>query len=348
MRVWMDALTPKQVLFLSFLKKKLADKGHDVLLTCRNDKQVIELAKAVGENPIGVGVYGKSLSEKLVRDAERIIKLHEVIKKFKPEILVSYPNPTAARVAFGVKVKTVIYTDTPHAMHAHRLSIPLSDYVIHSKFISKRLIERYVLKMYTQVVSYYGVEELSWINCLSPDKKILEELGVREESYIVARPPEVYAAYYRSRKDPLLEFLIEFKKMYEDIDIVLLPRYDDDVNRYSALKCIIPPKTPLAYTLLYYSIAVFTGGGTLAREAALIGTPGVSLFPYKIELNDKLSELGLPLYRAVSVKEALEITEEIMRSPRKEFRERSRRILARMEHPIKPLERILNSLAGDN
>ncbi len=344
MTIWMDALTPKQVLFLSFLKKKLSEKGYNVLLTCRRDKQVVELAKAVNEEPIQVGSYGKSLGEKLLRDAERITELLNIIESFKPKVLVSYPNPTATRVAFGTGVKVIVYTDTPHAIHAHRLSIPLADYVIHSRLIDRRLIRKFVLTAYTQVVSYNGVEELAWINSLKLDKNVLSKLGVREEKYIIARPPEIYAAYYSSCRDPVLEFLVKFKKQYRDIDVILLPRYDDDPYRYSNIDCIIPSKTPLAYTLLYYSLAVVTGGGTLAREASLIGTPGISLFPFKIELNDKLSEMGLPLYRASNVNEALNLISKILDKPKKEFREKSRSIVAKMEHPIKPLERILNSL----
>ncbi len=74
----------------------------------------------------------------------------------------------------------------------------------------------------------------------------------------------------------LLKYLIK-----ENYNIVYLPRVDSDIKyqkdwTYSSQKGI------KWINLCYYSTAILTGSGTLAREAACMGTPSISFFPNKL------------------------------------------------------------------
>ncbi len=335
----MDALTPKQLLFLSFLKRDLERKGHYVILSCRRGMHLEDLASALGEKPVIIGGYGKTLASKLKADAERVRELSEKVAEWDPQLLVSYPNPSAVRVAFGLGVRIVIYTDTPHAVHAHRLSIPLTDFLVHSRLIDPLCLRRYVLSKYTVIVRYNGVDELAWVNKLPVNDSILRELGLRPGEYVVARPPEIHAAYYRHYDtDPVLKII---EKLSREITVVVLPRYEEDARRYGNTGCIVLKKLPLAASLLRFSKLVITGGGTLAREAALMGVPGISVFPYKLELNDALSALGFPLYRIPSVKEAYKKAIDIITGKETVDGKRIESLTRSLEEPIKPLLRIL-------
>ncbi len=67
--------------------------------------------------------------------------------------------------------------------------------------------------------------------------------------------------------------------------------------------------------LLDAAAAVVTGGATLAREAALLGTPGLYMYPRKLEVCEALAGLGLPLHHVVRLDQAYELVLRVLRDP---------------------------------
>ena len=83
----------------------------------------------------------------------------------------------------------------------------------------------------------------------------------------------------------------------------------------------------------------------MAREAALYGVPGISLFPLELSVDRCLSSIGFPIKRASSIEEVMgaiayaEKSIDVLAS-------RAGEALAGMEPPQKPLLEILREVGG--
>ena len=56
---------------------------------------------------------------------ERMGLLTRKMKKFSPDLGISFCSPDAARVTFGLGVKHIAFSDMPHARIQMKLTIPL-------------------------------------------------------------------------------------------------------------------------------------------------------------------------------------------------------------------------------
>ena len=298
--VWLDVLTPKQALLMHYLALRIRRKGYETFITCRKYDYTESLLKSYGENYISVGEHGGgTLIGKLLASADRTLKLAKIISEIRPSALISYPSPSGCRAAFGLKIPIVLLTDTPHAIAVNKLTLPLAKYVVFSKCISRKMFKPYITPG-TKIVQYNGVEELEWtINYRSPKKFRERTLAIVnvEEPFIIFRPEETEAAYYKYK--PIFHKVLEYLKSKFEGKIVFLPRYvhqKEYVLKHFRENVIIP-KDPLDLRVLYPKASmVITGGATIAREAALTGVPSISYFPVKTPINECVSSWGFPLY----------------------------------------------------
>ena len=330
-RIWLDALTPKQALLATSLAKVLQSRGHEVLLTVRDYDYTVRVAEIHGYKPVIVGGYGgERLLGKLVADVKRMEKLVELVEDEDIDVLIAYPNPSASRVAYGLRIPYIALTDSPHSVIASRLSLPLASYVVFSMCIPRSTIEVYTHPS-TVLVQYNGFDELEWIKREKPRREVVEELGLREKEYVVVRLEERYAAYYPRSKGLQLSKLVERLSRYTRV--VALPRYNEQWRELEELRNVIVLQEPVhGISLEYYAVAVVTGGGTMAREAALLGVPGINLFPGKLYVDECVRRLGLPLFKAYSIDDAEKLLVEILRDPDK-YRVDAEKLVCGLEKP---------------
>ncbi len=304
--VWLDALTPKQLLLAYSISLELRERGVGSIITAREENYVDAISKRLSFTPYTVGEYGKDLKEKLEYDCKRVLGLMAIKEVLNASVLVSYPSPSAIRTAFGLGKKVYVITDTPHAIHAHRLSVPLADYLIYSEFLRGGELEKYVLDSFTKKVTYRGVDEIAWIRRIRPEKGYYKELGLPEEGYIIARPPERYAAYYGDYGGRL-DFPLLVKKLAKKRTVVLVPRYAEDIEIYSRIDNVVVLEPVLSLDLYENALMIITGGATMAREASLLGIPSIYTFSTEISVNKALRDLGFPLHHASDIDSVMTI-----------------------------------------
>ncbi len=306
-------MTSKQSTLLGTIAKELIKQGYKVLVTCREYEFTVGALKRLGIDPKVVGKYSEGGPfDKVLADVERMKELLPIVNEEKPNILISYPNPSAARLAFGLGFKYIAMTDSPHAVIPSRLSLPLADYIVYPNCIPRGEIEKYSYQP-TCLVPYEGVDEVTWIVRNRPSLKYIKDiLSLPPWRYIVIRPHESHATYYRNTKlrINLMKLIKEVTK--EGYTAVLLPRYQEHIliakelfNRGINLKLITGMYDGVSLT--YYARAVITGGSTLAREAALLMTTGITYFPYRLYVNDFVKSKGYPLYKVTELQEIINI-----------------------------------------
>ena len=82
-----------------------------------------KLAKIRHLKLIFVGKHGGGDKEsKLSASIDRLEKLSSKIKKFEPDIVISFGSPEAARISFGLGIKHIMFCDSPHALSLIHIS----------------------------------------------------------------------------------------------------------------------------------------------------------------------------------------------------------------------------------
>jgi len=313
--VWLDAMTSKQGTLLSVIAKELKSLGHEVLLTCRSYEYTVGSIRRFGFDPVIIGSYGEGGSkEKIFQDIKRMEGLLRLLSTIgeTPKVLVAYPNPPAARVAFGLGIKYVALTDSPHAVIPSRLSLPLADVIITPSAVPKSEIEKYIYRGGTKIYQYEGVDEIAWLLRCKPDEKYIRAvLRLKPFNYVVFRPREYLATYYSIK--PAVSVTKVIKELSDlGFTVVVLPRYSTDMSLVEELSkqginVRLIKDMYDGVSLAFYARAVITGGATLAREAALLGTLGVTYFPFSLYVNDYVAEKGFPLYVAKTDDDIVEL-----------------------------------------
>ncbi len=350
--IWLDAMTSKQGTLLSIIAKELKLLGYDVLLTCRDYEYTIGSIKRFGFEPMVVGSYGEGGGkEKVMQDIKRMKGLLDLLTSLKvmPNVLVAYPNPPAARVAFGLGIKYVALTDSPHAVIPSRLSLPLADAIISSAAIPRYEIEKYAYRDGSEIYQYEGVDELAWILRSRPDEKyITSVLNLKPFAYVVFRPHEYLATYY-SRKPSVNPVKVIKELSSLGYTIVLLPRYSTDrsivkelIDRGVNVKLIEGMYDGVS--LVYFARAVITGGATLAREAALLGTLGITYFPFKLYVNDYVASKGFPLHVARSDDELIKLMTSKGTSYKEDYTEHISKLRTIFEDPLAIILKVVRKI----
>jgi len=344
MLAWLEALTPKQAQLMIEIKGRLEKAGWRVVITTRKHDYTLGIFRLKKVKPVVIGVYGgASLEGKLYSSLYRSKKLLDYISKLdeKPRVHISFSSPDAVRVAFGLGIKIILLNDTPHSIYVNRLTLPLADKILIPKAIPKEAFTYAVPS--NRLVQYEGVDEVSWIKKLKPKTSVLRKLGLnRRDEIVVIRSEEVKASYYPKLMEiPTIKVLSEIYGRNE-LKIVYFARYPDQKKLISERfpKVIIPKRAVDAPSLIAYSRLVVTGGGTMAREGALLGVPSISLFPAKLHVNEWLSAKGFPLWHFRRVEDAVEMIDKILDEPDK-FRVDTSRMLMELEDPVEVLLKIL-------
>ncbi|PCN51128.1 hypothetical protein B6U99_00685 [Candidatus Geothermarchaeota archaeon ex4572_27] len=290
MRIWIDVLTPKQVLFFRGIAERLAREGVELLVTVRDFRETVALARALLRefSPVIVGRYGGGdLEEKLRRSLERSLSLIRVVRDFRPSLALSYCSPEAARVAFGLGVEHQAVSDIPQAEAVSRLTLPLSSRLYTPWVIPLREWVRYGIAR-ERICRYRALDPIAWLRRHRFDAGVAEDLGLQPGRYIVVRTVEAYASYQlphlREARIDLRTLVSSLLDRLPDHDVVVLERYEDRLPLTRAelkgLERVVVPMQPVdGPSLLRYAAGFIGYGGTMTAEAALMGVPAVSLRP---------------------------------------------------------------------
>ncbi|MCD6530022.1 DUF354 domain-containing protein [Candidatus Bathyarchaeota archaeon] len=291
MKVWYDACTGKHIRYGVAVARRLRADGHEVVFTTRRHPDTVKLAEYLGEKVYVVGKYSPSTkASKLKESLRRQSLLFRLFEGNPPDLAISHQSVELSRLAFGLGIPVISTHDSPHAEAVNRLTLPLTEVVVASKAIPPETLFKYGVK---RVQSFDGVDEVSWIKGFH--KAVSFDYP---EPLIVVRQMETKAVYAEGKQD-LTERIA--KELTDLGTVVFLTRYE----RKERKNLIVPKGFVDSVSLAAQADLVVSVGGTIAREAALLGTPSIVVFPFgRSYVNDYLSKKGFPLY-TVKVEEVL-------------------------------------------
>ncbi|MGC9165301.1 MAG: DUF354 domain-containing protein [Thermoprotei archaeon] len=302
MRIWIDILTPKYVLFFKPLIWRLKKNGHDVLITSREYRETVELLRIKGVDALIIGKYGgETLKGKLIASIERMQKMINIAEEFKPDLTLSSCSPDLTRVAFGLNIPHVSVSESVNSKYVMRLTLPLSRLLLAPAYIP---IEEWLVYGISRdrIITYKGLDALAWLSDFTPDNKILDALNIKRDKkkLVLIRPEERFASYLSGKtnimKRETAQMLLDLVKKRDDVLFVFLPRYQEDIPILKDLYgdfSIILDRVVDGASLLNASDIFVGGGGTMSQEAVLLGIPTISVYPERYPIGEYLISRGV-------------------------------------------------------
>ncbi len=292
-KVWVDVKNSHEPLLFKSLINSLP---YEFYFTARDYAEVTKLMDKYGLNYKKVGKYhGKNKVTKAANLVWRSFHLAIIVPKF--DFFLSHGSIYGILASRLRRRESITITDNDFYNKTNKLIYEKSTYLILPKFLNYD-------KFNTNNVEIFdGFKEDIYIADFNPEKC---EKEVPFSDYILIRP-EAYKAYYLEGnfRSIVPELIKEFSK--ENYNIVLLPRYEEEREKYKSMENLFVPDNPVnGLCAAWHARAVLTGSGTLGREAACMGIPAVSFFPGKelLSVDKEMVERGW-LYHSRDPKDIL-------------------------------------------
>ncbi|MBS1794276.1 MAG: DUF354 domain-containing protein [Acidobacteria bacterium] len=284
MRIWIDLGNSPHVPFFLALAPELERRGHEILWTARDYAQTVELARKA-ELPVEVfGTHGgKGILQKGLKYGGRVLELARWARGKRIDRLLSHNSHEPLAVARLLGIESVNLMDYEHHPMNHLSFRLASRNVVPVSFPDEFLRKFGALE---KTKKFDGIKEDVYLAGFEPDPAFRDELaalGVGPENLlVVVRPHAAEALYHRGFVNEILDELLDRFAADPNVRIVLLPRKDyqgEELRRRHPQPNIVVPERVLdGANLLAAADFVFSGGGTMNREAAALGVPTATIF----------------------------------------------------------------------
>lgn len=342
LKIWIDILTPKQLLFSEPIIEKLGQK-HKILCTSREYNEVSKLAKIRDFDLIFVGKHGGGDKEsKLRASIDRIEKLSKKIKRFEPDIVISFGSPEAARISFGLGIKHVMFCDSPHANAVMKLTLPLIQKLLIPSVIPKEEFSKFGINQ-KDIVQYKAIDAVVTMQ-RKIDENIKSPFEDNHKKNILIRVEEEEAAY-TSKSSKIIPIIKKIVNDHKDENIVVLGRYSKQISNLQKsigrkAKVI---KMSFDGKYLLNNTDVFIGsGGTMTAESALMGIPTISYNAVPNIIENFLVKKSL-VKRETNPKRVSNEIKRIFGVSRDKNQKRAEKVVKQMEDPIEKLVKIIKN-----
>ena len=294
--IWIDLDNSPHVPLFAPVIRHFRSNGVDVVLTAREHSQTVELLDLAGFSGTYTIIgrhYGRG----------RISKVRGLVARSKQ--LVSHINETGKHIAVAVS-----HGSRSMVLAARWLKVPvltMYDY----EFTETRLFNRFSTRVLVpdaipdvvldglglakhKRVKYPGIKEEIYLQHFEPQPDFrsifLSEHGrARDEEkvFVTLRPPATTANYHDDKSEVLFDDLLHLLLNAEHVLTVIVPRTHEQTaaiaDRIANVadagdRCILLDSAVDGLQLAYASDLLISGGGTMNREAGLLGVPVYSIF----------------------------------------------------------------------
>ncbi len=319
-------------------------KNHQVILTSRNYREVTQLSKLRKLNLKFVGKHGGvEKYDKLKTSTNRINQLSGIIKNQSPDIVVSFCSPEASRVAYGLGIRHIAFSDSPHAEAVMRLSVPLIQKLLIPWIIPKNEFTKFGIDK-KNILQYKAIDA-SIIAKRILGKKIKIPSKNTKRKTILIRVEEDQAAYSSKNTKKTIMIIKNIIKEFSNENILVLGRYGSQIRflkRTFGEKIKIPNKV-IDGKMLLSSVDVFVGsGGTMTAESALLGIPTISYNAVPNFIESYLVKNKL-VKRETNPKQLVRSIRKFINSSNIEHKKRAKKALNSMEDPYPKLVRAIRA-----
>jgi len=256
---------------------------HEVLLTCRPLANTIDLLELNGFKYHVVGKhYGQSSTRKALGFCMRVFQLYHFLRGKGIDVAISHSSFYSPVVARLLGVRSIYLNDNEHAA-GNVISFRFASQVMIPEFLEVKKVQKQGVRP-DKIITYPGVKEgvYLWENVKSMKDRKPSNIVGRKTIFI--RPEPWTAQYYKAELNFMDDLIIGLK---DNFKVILLPRgkVQEDYYRQDRFRGIIVPEKSITLIEIMANCDCFIGaGGTMTREAAVLGIPTISI--YQDELLD--------------------------------------------------------------
>jgi uncharacterized protein len=292
MKIWIDLSNSPHPLLFGPVASRLEEAGHSVCVTARDNAQTLELAR---ERWPGVEAIGGESPAGRVRKAASLLARVRGLRRWargeRPDLALShnsYAQIVAARLA---RIPVVTAMDFEH-QPANHLAFRLAQTILVPEAVPAEAVSAAGARE-VKVRRYPGLKEEIYLGEFEPDARILEQLGIERVDgtvVVVLRTPPARAVYHRF-ENPLFEQVIEKLAAEPSLRVVALARHPEQaraLEQRGLSNFSIPRSAVDSRSLVYAADLVIGAGGTMTREAALLGVPTLSVYAGTTPAVDRL------------------------------------------------------------
>ena len=289
-RIWVDLTNPAHVIVLRPLVQLLEAGGHEVTLTARPLSHTTELLDAWGHPYTAIGHHGgASRVGKALAAGSRTEQAFAFARGKRFDYGLAHGSTDLPPVGRLLRIPNTTMFDYEWARLQHELNCRLATRVLVPDAIPAERLEPYGARP-PKLVQYPGLKEEYYLGDFEPDESVLGELGLDPSRVIaVVRTAPSYALYLGGSENELLPRVLR-RLLGEEAQVVVLARTDDQRRALRELdgSLIVPEHAVDGRSLAALADLVVSAGGTMIREAAVLGTPVWSIFEGRLGAVDEL------------------------------------------------------------
>jgi predicted glycosyltransferase len=282
MRVWVDFTNTAHVIVLRPLVERLEAAGHTVELTARPLSHTTELLEQWGRPHTVIGRHGGvRRRDKARAAANRVRTLLGWARERHFDWALAHGSTDMPVVSRLLRIPNTTMFDYEWAALQHHVNCRLANRVLVPEAIPRERLARYGARD-GKLISYPGLKEEYYLSDFEPDRQVLSDLGVAgAEVLCVVRTAPSYALYLGGSETPLLARVLQQAAADPRVHTVVLARTDrqrEDVRALGLERVVVPQHTVDGRSLVALADVLVSAGGTMNREAAVLGTPVWSMF----------------------------------------------------------------------
>jgi uncharacterized protein len=280
-KVWIDLTNSPHVVIFAPLVERMRARGWEVQVTARDFAQTLELLDLHDIDHTVIGHHGGGSRIGKARAAgDRVAGMVRFGRRGRFDVAVAHGStdlPMACRV---LRVRNTTMFDYEFARLQHSLNCRLAQRVLIPDAIPPERVAGYGARG-GRLVRYPGLKEEYYLAGFEPDPEVPLALGLDGSRIgMVLRPPADVALYHRF-ENPLFDELLEHLAARDDVRAVVLPRTPEQAERIRRLELpalVVPERAVDGHSLLAGADLVVSAGGTMNREAVVLGTPVYTTF----------------------------------------------------------------------
>jgi predicted glycosyltransferase len=287
MRIWIDLDNSPHAQFFPPIIGRLEEAGYDVLLTARRFGQVEEIAQSHGLHYQVIGRHRtpRFFYTRAAATIVRALRLASYGRKHRPDMAVNHGSRAQVIAAWLLRIPVMTIYD--YEFVYSKLFSRLATKLLLPETVPSATLQRQHVDM-QKVIRYPGFKENVYLSGWHTSTCVMDDLQLDPRRLIITlRPPATWAHYQDPFSEVLFKTLVERLRGDQDAQVIVLPRTREQGERMKSFYGMrsapfrVSDKSVDALSLMAHSDAVLSGGGTMAREAAILGTPAYSLFAGK-------------------------------------------------------------------
>lgn len=283
MKILVDINHPAHVHFFRHLIQQAQAQKTDVVVVASLKDVSFKLLDELNIPYIRIGSYGKSFLSKVFNTLWLDFKMLLIVLKHKPDVMTGIGSVRICHVGFLLGKKTLVFDDTEDATFTRSLYLP---------FVTRVYTPTcFRLNLGKKQVRYPSYHEFAYLHPdrFTPNPSILEKFGVANVPFFIVRFSMWDALHDIGKTGMGIEEKLELINLLKQRGRVIISSETPLPDEIKDLEI----KTNLRdmHHLLYYASAYIGEGGTMASEAAVLGTPSVFISTmnqgYLQELDEK-------------------------------------------------------------